>query len=68
MNLHRFERVASFLRVDPRWITREVKASIERAMEFWPDAAPALLGDERAGTILDRLPELQLVQEAFKAA
>lgn len=68
VNLHRFERVASFLRVDPLWITREVKAAVERAMELWPDAAPALLGEERAATILDRLPELQLVQEALKAA
>lgn len=67
VNLHRFERVASFLRVDPRWITREVTATVERAMDLWPKAAPALLGEKRAAAIIHRLPRLQLVQEAIKA-
>lgn len=66
VNLHRFERVASFFRVDPRWITREVKAMVERAIDLWPTAAPELLGKERAATIIDRLPRLQLVQEALE--
>jgi serine/threonine-protein kinase HipA len=66
VNLHRFERVASFLRLDPRWITREVKATVDRAMELWPKAAPGLLGKDRAAVIIDRLPRLQLVQEALE--
>jgi serine/threonine-protein kinase HipA len=67
VNLHRFERVASFLRVDPRWIRREVKATVERAMDLWPGAAPALLGEQRAAAILERLPTLQLVEDARAA-
>lgn len=66
VNLHRFERVASFLRVDTRWIAREVKATVERAMDLWPGAAPALIGEERATILLERLPKLQLVQEVQK--
>jgi serine/threonine-protein kinase HipA len=63
VNLRRFERIASFLRIDPRWITREVRAAVERAMDLWPGAAPALLGEQRAAAIIDRLPRLQLVQD-----
>jgi serine/threonine-protein kinase HipA len=63
VDLHRFERVASFLRVDPKWVLREVKTAIERAQDIWPAAAPALFGEQRAATLLDRLPKLKLVQE-----
>jgi serine/threonine-protein kinase HipA len=65
VSLHRFERIASFLRVDPRWIAREVRGTVERAMDLWPGAAPALLGEKRAAAIIERLPGLQLVQEAL---
>lgn len=68
VNLHRFERIAAFLRVDRRWIAREVKSTVERAMELWPSAAPELLGEERAALIIGRLPGLQLVQEALETA
>jgi len=64
VNLHRFERVASFLRLDTRLIRREVIATVRRALEIWPGAAPALLGQPRAARILDRLERLTLVQEA----
>ena len=67
VSLRRFERIASFLRVEPRWITREVKAAVERAMDIWPAAAPALLGEKRAAAIIERLPRLQLVQEVLTA-
>jgi serine/threonine-protein kinase HipA len=65
VNLHRFERVASFLRVDPRWIAREVRACVERALELWPPVVSDLLGKKRAATIMQRLPGLQLVKEAL---
>ena len=64
VNLHRFERVASFLRLDPRLIRREVVTTVRRALEMWPSATPALLGEERAENILGRLPHLTLVREA----
>ncbi|MBB3399335.1 type II toxin-antitoxin system HipA family toxin [Rhizobium sp. BK060] len=65
VNLHRFERVASFLQVDPKWIVREVTLAVERALELWPSAAPELLGEERAKRIIDRLETLTLVKEAM---
>jgi serine/threonine-protein kinase HipA len=63
VNLHRFERVASFLQVDRKWVVREVKATIERALETWPAAAPNLLGEKWAATLLARLDRLKLVRE-----
>lgn len=63
VDMHRFERVASFLKVDPKWITREIKAIIERALDLWPKAAPELLGERWAKTLLARLDTLRLVQE-----
>ncbi len=64
VNLHRFERVASFVQVDPKWIAREVKATVQRALDLWPMAAPELLGEERGKRIVERLSTLQLVREA----
>ena len=63
VDIHRFERVASFLKVDPKWITREVRTTIERALDLWPKAAPELLGERWAETFLARLNTLRLVQE-----
>ncbi|MGV1760505.1 type II toxin-antitoxin system HipA family toxin [Rhizobium sp. A22-96] len=63
VNLHRFERVASFLKLDPKPILREVTNSIERALEIWPDLAPELLGEGRGKRILSRLQTLSLVRE-----
>jgi len=36
VNLHRFERVASFLRLDEKLITREVVATVKSARKHWP--------------------------------
>jgi serine/threonine-protein kinase HipA len=63
VNLHRFERVASFLRLDSKWITREVTTVVKRALELWPSAVPELLGEERGKQIIDRLNTLKLVGE-----
>lgn len=63
VDLHRFERVASFLRVDPKWILREVRTTIERALTLWPDVVPDLLGEKWATSLLARLETLKLVQE-----
>jgi serine/threonine-protein kinase HipA len=63
VDMHRFERVARFLKVDPKWITREVRTTIERALDLWPKAAPELLGERWAETLLARLDTLRLVQE-----
>ncbi len=63
VNLHRFERVASFLRLDPRLILHEVKTAVIRALETWPSVAPDLLGAEKAARLLNRLDTLTLVAE-----
>jgi serine/threonine-protein kinase HipA len=63
VDLRRFERVARFLQLDPRWIAREVRGTVERALALWPDAAPELLGEARAQVLLDRLEGLELVRE-----
>lgn len=68
VSLRRFERVARFLHVDPRWIVREVRQCVERALELWPTEAPGLLGEERAARILDRLSSLQLVRDVREPA
>jgi serine/threonine-protein kinase HipA len=63
VSIRRFERVASFLRVDPKWVLREVHTCIERARATWADAAPELLGEKWGKTLLSRLETLGLVQE-----
>lgn len=63
VNMHRFERLARFLGVDQDFITREVKITIERALETWPKLASELLGDRWAEYLLSRLNTLTLVQE-----
>jgi len=68
VDLHRFARVASFLKVDPKWILREVRVCVERALDLWPRAAPELLGERWAGTLLARLDTLRLVKEVRGAA
>jgi serine/threonine-protein kinase HipA len=64
VNLHRFERVAKYLGIDPRQIVGEVVKTVTKALELWPEAAPRLLGEERASKILPRLETLQLVKES----
>jgi serine/threonine-protein kinase HipA len=66
VNLHRFERVASFLRLDEKLITREVVATVRRALEHWPTLAPELLGEKKAKQLLDRLATLTLVDEVHR--
>lgn len=63
VDLNRFDRVASFLRVDPKWILHEVTTMVERAFDTWPTAAPELLGERWATTLLARLETLKLVRE-----
>ncbi len=68
VDLHRFERVASFLKVDPKWFLREVRTCVERALDLWPKAAPELLGERWAATLLARLDTLRLVEEVRASA
>jgi serine/threonine-protein kinase HipA len=68
VNLHRFERVASFLRVDSKWVLREVRAIVERALDTWPRAVPELLGEKRSAALLARLETLTLVRETRNKA
>jgi serine/threonine-protein kinase HipA len=61
--LHRFERVAGFIKLDPKLITREVEHAVRRALEIWPKIAPGLLGSDSSDRVLRRLDTLTLVQE-----
>lgn len=63
VNLHRFERVAKYLSLDPKLLVDEVRKTVDQALKLWPEAAPTLLGEERAEKILHRLPSLRLVEE-----
>jgi len=64
VNFKRFRRVAAFLRLDPDWIEREMKAVVRTALERWPKAAFDLLDEARARRLVERLETLALVQEA----
>lgn len=64
VNLHRFERVARFLDLDPRWMTREVRNIVVKALDTWPALMPELLPRERASALLLRLEGLRIVEEA----
>jgi serine/threonine-protein kinase HipA len=65
INLHRFERVAKYLGIDPKLLIGEVTRTVENAVIRWPEAAPTLLGDERAAKIIERLSSLRLVEEVL---
>lgn len=63
VNLHRFERLASFLGIDPRWAVKEVRRTTEAALDLWPTMLPDLLDARRADALVKRLNELPLVTE-----
>ena len=63
INLHRFERLASFLGVDPKWAVKEVRRTAEAALDLWPTMLPDLLGERRADPLVKRLTQLPLVSE-----
>lgn len=67
VNMQRFERLASFLRLDQKLIAREVANTVRRALAVWPSAAPALFGEDRAGWLLSRLETLSLVHDVRAA-
>jgi serine/threonine-protein kinase HipA len=63
VTLRRFDRVASFLQLDPRLVRGEVKTTIQLAQKLWPDAARALLSEEHANTLMRRMQDLTIVRE-----
>ena len=63
VNLHRFERLASFLGIDPKWAVKEVRRTTEAALDLWPTMLPDLLDDRRADALAKRLDQLPLVTE-----
>jgi len=63
VNLRRFERLASFLGIDPKWALKEVRRTTEAALDLWPTMLPGLLDDRRARALAKRLNELTLVTE-----
>ncbi len=63
VNLHRFERVASFIRLGPKLISREVEHAVRQALENCPKIAPSLLGPDPSDRVLRRLDTLTLVRE-----
>lgn len=63
VSLHRFERIASFLGVDPKWVLKEVRRTTEAALDLWPTMLPQLFEDAIAKVLLRRLNQLPLVVE-----
>ena len=63
VNLYRFERLARFLAVDPRWAVKEVRRTVEAALDLWPNMLPDLLDDGRSDALIKRLDQLPLVAE-----
>ena len=63
VSLHRFERLASFLGVDPKWTLKEVRRTTEAALDLWPAMLPDLLEERRADALVKRLNQLPLVTE-----
>jgi serine/threonine-protein kinase HipA len=63
VNLHRFERLGSFLGLDPKWVVKEVRKTIEAALDLWPTMLPDLLDDRRGEALAKRLNQLPLVTE-----
>lgn len=63
VNLQRFERLASFLGIDPKWAVKEVRRTTEAALDLWPTMLPDLLDGRRADALVKRLNELPLVTE-----
>ena len=63
VSLHRFERLASYLGIDPRWAAKEVSRTIEAALDLWPTLLPDLLDDSSANALIKRLNKLPLVTE-----
>jgi serine/threonine-protein kinase HipA len=63
VNLHRFERLASFLGVDPKWAVKEVRRTTEAALDQWPAMLPDLLDHRRTEALVKRLSQLTLVTE-----
>lgn len=64
VNLHRFERIASFLGLDPKWAVAEVRKTIEAALDTWPAMLASLLDEKRARILTNRLDAMPLVAEA----
>jgi serine/threonine-protein kinase HipA len=63
VNLYRFERLASFLGIDPKWTVKEVRRTTEAALDLWPTMLPDLLDGRRADALVERLNGLPLVTE-----
>ncbi|MGV6876455.1 type II toxin-antitoxin system HipA family toxin [Pseudochelatococcus sp. B33] len=64
VTLRRFRRVAEFLRLDPDWIEREVKTTVRRALDEWPQAGQELFSEAQWERLTRRLDTLALVEEA----
>ncbi|MEK1852266.1 MAG: HipA domain-containing protein [Phyllobacterium sp.] len=64
VGLRRFERAAGLLKVEPKVLVKEVKSTVENAMDTWPGLLEDLpLTDEANRAIIDRLYKLQLAGE-----
>ncbi|AZS19198.1 type II toxin-antitoxin system HipA family toxin [Caulobacter sp. FWC26] len=65
LSLHQFDRAASYLRLDPAWIRKEVKMTVQRALDLWPAALADLpLDPADRDRLIGRWANLTLVAEA----
>ncbi|TDQ14848.1 type II toxin-antitoxin system HipA family toxin [Phyllobacterium brassicacearum] len=60
----RFERAAGLLKVDPKLLVKEVRLTVEKALDIWPGLLKDLpLTSDANRPIINRLDKLQLVRE-----
>lgn len=64
VRIHHFRRIASYLRLDPDWIEREVRKLTKRALSDWPQLMERLpLTDPQRQHIIERWDTIDLVEE-----
>lgn len=67
VKLHRFRRVAAFLKLDPDWIEKEVRRVVQSANDSWPAHFKDVLGAPLADRLATRLANLPLTKECSQA-
>lgn len=64
IGLHRFERAAGLLKVDPKLVVKEAKETVGRVLDTWPKMLAEMpVPDPWRKQIADRWRSLQLVRE-----
>jgi serine/threonine-protein kinase HipA len=68
IGLHKFERTAGALKIDPKILTGQVKETVKKALDVWPTIiADAPITKEMGNKLMERLRTLPLVKEVAAA-